>query len=179
MSTGHFAARAAAVGTGVVVLGGLLAATPATAGGRVATGCPVERNYAVTSISTVHHSLASARLKDGPGPATVKVKVERSGTLHHSISVSGEASVSGVIAQAKVSTGASVAKTASITVGHEVTKKVPSGKYLQSRYGSYGKKFNWRYYRVNGSCSTTTLATGYSDWAPTNEKGWKFTVVSR
>lgn len=179
MSTRQFTARATAVGTGVVLLGGLLAATPAAATGRVATGCPTERNYSVTSVKTVHHSIASARFKDGKGPGKVTVSVKKSGSLKYSFSVSGEASVGGVIAQAKVTTGASVTKTSTVTVGHKVTKNIPSGKYLQSRYGSFGKKFNWRYYRVNGNCSTTTLASGYSAWAPTHENGWKFTVVSR
>ncbi|MFB6722039.1 hypothetical protein ACFCV3_17830 [Kribbella sp. NPDC056345] len=177
MHTSSKVVRTTTAAAAAVVLGSLLTATPAAAQTTGTTGCPQENNYSISKVSSVHR--AKVRLKDGPGPATVTVKVEKESSLGADVTVGAEGSVGGVVASAKASISATVRGSVKITVGHTVSKNIARGKYLNSHYGSWGKKFDYYHYRVNRDCSTTSLGRGYDQWVPTTSRGWKFFHSSR
>lgn len=116
---------------------------------------------------------SAAMFKDGPGPLTVQVSVTQSGTISFTGSVSGGATVNGIVAEVKVEVTASATESSSVTVGHTVTKSVGAGKYLHSEYGSWGNQITWKYWWQNIFCSRTLQSSSVAK-VPTNQMGWRF-----
>ncbi|MEU7769810.1 hypothetical protein AB0C44_00615 [Micromonospora taraxaci] len=139
--------------------------------------CPQEFLYDITSSSSTHLPASSTYYKDGPG-GNMTVSVQSATTISATASVSAGATISGLVAQAQVEVSASATASKQITVGHQYSRDIASGKYGNMQYGSWGHTVSWTYSRVNPSCSVTRLSSGSGGKIPNNAVGWRYWETS-
>ncbi|MFT3970970.1 MAG: hypothetical protein QM695_12025 [Micropruina sp.] len=134
--------------------------------------CVVSNQYSVTATATRIKFKDIPSFKNGPG-GTLTVSRQYSGSATYSVTAGAESEVGAVLAKAKVSISGTLSKTnstgATNTYSHKITKK----KYGHAQYVSWGKKVNYRKYRINRDCRTTTIATGTINF-PSSEEGWYY-----
>ncbi len=103
----------------------------------------------------------------------VTVSVTQSGSVSFTGTVTGGATISGIIFKTKIEVSASSTQTSTVTAGHTVQKNVSSGKYLHSQFGSWGKQVSWQYYYQDLNCYLHLQASNTAK-VPTTEMGWNF-----
>lgn len=111
-------------------------------------------------------------LKDGPG-GSMTGSVQNSTSVAATMTVGASAELGGVIAKAKVEVSASLTSSVGITIGHSYTHTITAGKYGNMQYGSWGQQVNWKKYKNNANCTTTTVASGTAR-IPSTSVGWKY-----
>gem|GEM_PF-5446993 len=109
--------------------------------------------------------------RNGPG-GTLSVTRGYSGTTTFAISVGASIDVGPVLAQAKLSVDASLTQSNTTSATNTYSRKITAGKFGNVQYVSYGKRVNFRKYRRNADCSTTTLTSGGSITHPSSVEGW-------
>jgi len=168
---------AAAIRRLAVALLAVAAALTTLAGSPVAaqasaTSCIWNDFYTIPSKTSYHLPAAGTHFKDGPG-GTMTVSVATATTVSASASVTAGASVSGIIAQAKIEVSASVTKSTAITVGHTYTHPITAGRYGNMEYGSWGYNVSWRYYYRLENCTNSLRSSGTAK-VPTTDVGWRY-----
>ena len=132
--------------------------------------------YSVTATSTRIRFHGVPTFKDGPG-GEMEVSRNYSGTATYSVTVGAESEVGAVLAKAKVSISGSLAYTNTTSTTHTYRRVISKGKYGHVQYVSWGKAVNYRKYRRNANCTTTTLARGTIKF-PSSEEGWYYWQTS-
>lgn len=115
--------------------------------------------------------------RNGPG-GTLSVTRGYSGTTTFAISVGASIDVGPVLAQAQLSVDASLTQSNTTSATNTYSRKITAGKFGNVQYVSYGKKVNFRKYRLNADCSTTTLTSGGSITYPSSVEGWYYWETS-
>lgn len=144
-----------------------------------AAGCCVSQTkYSITSSSPVRTRFSEVpTFRNGPG-GTLSVTRSYSGSTTFSIAVGASIDVGPVLAQAKMSVDASLTQSNSTSATNTYSRKITAGKFGNVQYVSYGKKVNFRKYRLNADCSTTTLTSGGSITYPSSVEGWYYWETS-
>lgn len=83
-----------------------------------------------------------------------------------------------VLAQAKLSVDANLTQSNSTSSTNTYSRKITTGKFGNVQYVSYGKKVNFRKYRLNADCTTTTLTSNGSITYPSRVEGWYYWETS-
>lgn len=83
-----------------------------------------------------------------------------------------------VLAQAKLSVDANLTQSNSTSSTNTSSRKITTGKFGNVQYVSYGKKVNFRKYRLNADCTTTTLTSNGSITYPSRVEGWYYWETS-
>ncbi len=138
--------------------------------------CCVRNDYSVTATDVRMPFPGVNILVNGPGPAESTYTRSISSTVSYQVTVGAESEVGAVLAKAKVSISGTIGGSNTTNTTNSVKLTAPAGKYAHGQYVSYGKSVSWRKYRVNASCTTSTLASGRINF-PTNKEGW-YTWVS-
>ncbi|WP_298229290.1 hypothetical protein [Gryllotalpicola sp.] len=127
----------------------------------------------LTSGGTAYHIgfPGGGPFRDGPGPGTMEESISSGKEVNATLGSSASVSLSSVIASAQVSVSASLEASATTTVTSTFSKAIPSGKYLNAQFVSYGYKVPWKEVRVASSCAETTLYSGTAT-IPSNSIGW-------
>lgn len=138
--------------------------------------CVVTNQYSVTATAVRIPFKNIKPIKDGPG-GKIEVSQTYSGSASYSVTAGAESEVGAVLAKAKVSISGTLSKTNSTSSTHTYSHDITKGKYGHVQYVSWGKKVNYRKYRTNANCSTTTIATGTINF-PSSEEGWYYWETS-
>jgi hypothetical protein len=134
--------------------------------------CAPYEFYSIPSYSSYQLPAAGTYFKDGPG-GTMTASVTTASTISATGSVTAGATISGIVAQAKVEVTASITKSKSVTVGHTYSHDISAGKYGNLQYGSWGYKVNWRFSERTESCTNRLLSSGTAK-VPTTAVGWRY-----
>ncbi|MFJ9977161.1 hypothetical protein [Streptomyces cyaneofuscatus] len=164
-------AVASAVLAGTLISGSGVAAAsaPSLAPAGVCSG---GLKYDIISHKKTHIG-AKKTFKSGPG-GRVSGTVEKAEKISSQVTVTGGATVKGVIAEAKLEVSAALGKETTTTVGNGYVRKISSNKkYGNMRYGSWGKSVKWRYYYETPNCKKTTRSSGTAKLV-NNAHGWKY-----
>ncbi|MEU3205358.1 hypothetical protein ABZ702_16040 [Streptomyces cyaneofuscatus] len=168
--TGSIAvASAVLAGTLISGSGVAAAAAPSLAPAGVCSG---GLKYDIISHKKTHIG-SKKTFKSGPG-GTLSGSVKKAETISSQVTVTGGATVKGVIAEAKLEVSAALGKDTTTTTGHGYKRKISSNKkYGNMRYGSWGKQVKWRYYYETPNCKKTTRSSGTAKLV-SNAHGWKY-----
>lgn len=101
------------------------------------------------------------------------VSVQTATTIAASGTVTAGASISGIVAQAKVEVSGKISKSQTVTVGHTYSHAIPASLYGNMQYGSDGYNVGWSYYFDGANCTTVRVSSGTAK-LPTSTLGWKY-----
>ncbi len=93
-------------------------------------------------------------------------------TTSASATVTAGATISGIVAQAKVEVSGTITQSTTTTATWGVDRNVSAGKYGNLQFGSFGYHVGWRYYYDGANCTTILKSSGTAK-VPTNALGWK------
>ena len=125
------------------------------------------------SHSSTHHGVGNV-WKSGPG-GTVTVSSNRSGSFATTVSGGAGMTVNMIVAEVKADASGNATKSTSWGTGYSYTRDIPSGKYGNVQYGTWGHSVAWeRYYelpnctktqRTTGTAKVANTAHGYRYWS--------------
>ena len=99
--------------------------------------------------------------------------VTTASTIGASGTVSAGATLSGIVAEAKVEISATISGSTSVTLGHTYSHTITSGKYGNMQYGSFGYSVGWKYYCDSATCTSILKSSGAAK-LPTTAVGWRY-----
>jgi hypothetical protein len=139
--------------------------TPAT------TCCAIPDMYTTSKTAVGQLVLPGTTFKDGPG-RTILVSQSFSGTITTTGSVTGTATLGGIVASAQVSVSASLSLSVAVTTTHTNSHNITANRYGHVRYQATAYVIKWTDKHTSPTCVVTT--TSGSATIPLVEVGWYY-----